>query len=91
MTSLKGEGIRVIDKFNGENFNIWKFKLDMNLAFVELWDIVDESKEVPCSNFNSKVKRKQERRVKKTISITMINLVDNQVTHMKSHKGPLEA
>lgn len=58
MTSLKGEGIRVIDKFNGENFNIWKFKLDMNLAFVELWDIVDESKEVPCSNFNSKVKRK---------------------------------
>ncbi len=32
MASFEGESARVIDKFNGENFNLWKFKMEMVLA-----------------------------------------------------------
>ena len=36
MVSFEGEGARLIDKFNGENFNTWKFKLEIRLAFMNL-------------------------------------------------------
>ena len=32
MASSGGEGVRIIDKFNGENFGMWKFKMEMILA-----------------------------------------------------------
>lgn len=32
MTSLAGEGARVMDKYNGEKFNLWKVKMEMVLA-----------------------------------------------------------
>lgn len=39
-----------IDKFNGEKFNPSKFKLEMKLVFVDLWNIVDKFEGVPSSN-----------------------------------------
>jgi len=53
--SFEGESARVIDKFNGENFNLWKFKMEMVLASMDLWKIVDGSEEVPPSNSDPKV------------------------------------
>lgn len=50
MASFEGESARVIDKFNGQNFNFWKFKMEMVLASMDLWDIVDESEEPPSSH-----------------------------------------
>jgi hypothetical protein len=47
MTSFEGENARVIDKFNGENFNLWKFKMEMVLASMDLWEIVDGFEEAP--------------------------------------------
>jgi hypothetical protein len=44
MALFEGESTRVIDKFNGENFNLWKFKMEMVLASMDLWEIVDGSK-----------------------------------------------
>lgn len=41
MTLVEGDGSRVINKFNGENFNLLKFKLEMGLASVDIWAIVD--------------------------------------------------
>ncbi len=41
MASFEGESTRVIDKFNGENFSLWKFKMEMVLASMDLWEIVD--------------------------------------------------
>ena len=43
MASLDGEGVQVIIKLKGENFNIWKFKLKVVLDFVDLW-----SKQTNC-------------------------------------------
>lgn len=77
MASLKDEGARLINKFYGENFNIWKFKLEMELDVIDLWSIVDKPKEPLHSNVGSKVKREYERRVKKTMSTIILNLKDN--------------
>ena len=32
MASSDNEGLRIDDKFNGENFSLWKFKMEMVLA-----------------------------------------------------------
>lgn len=57
MVSFEGEGARLIDKFNGENFNTWKFKLEIRLAFMNLWNITDGYEDIPPSNIDSKVKK----------------------------------
>ena len=57
MTYLEGEGARIMDKFNGDKFNLWKFKMEMVLASGDLWDIVDESEEAPPSNVDVKRRR----------------------------------
>jgi hypothetical protein len=91
MASFEGESARVIDKFNGENFNLWKFKMEMVLASMDLWEIVDGSEEAPPSNSDPKVIKEYQRRAKKAISTIAINLVDNQLHHIKRCKGPVEA
>ena len=91
MASFEGESVRVVDKFNGENFNLWKFKMEMVLASMELWDIVDDSEEPPPSNADLKDKKAYQRRVKKAMSVIGLNLVDAQLAHIKSCKGPAEA
>ena len=55
MAYLESEVARVMDKFYREKFSLWKFKMEMVLAFVDLWDIVDGSKEAPPSNADPKV------------------------------------
>ncbi len=91
MALFEGESTRVIDKFNGENFNLWKFKMEMVLASMDLWEIVDESEEVPPSNSDPKVIKEYQRRAKKAISTIAINLVDSQLHHIKRCKGSVEA
>ncbi len=61
MASFEGESARVIDKFNGENFNLWKFKMEMVLASMDLWEIVDGSEEAPPSDSDPKVMKEYQR------------------------------
>ena len=42
MALLEGEGVRIINKFNGENINIWKFKVEMRLSSVDFWGIMND-------------------------------------------------
>jgi len=91
MASFEGESARVIDKFHGGKFNLWKFKIEMLLASMDLWDIVDGSEEAPPSNADPKVIKDYQRRVKKAMSVIGLNLADNQLAHIKSCKGPAEA
>jgi hypothetical protein len=69
MASFEGESARIIEKFNGENFNLWKFKMEMVLASMDLWEIVDGSEEAPPSNADPKVIKEYQRRAKKAMSI----------------------
>ena len=41
MASLEGESVRVLEKFNGTNFNLWKFKMNLALSSMDLWEIVE--------------------------------------------------
>jgi hypothetical protein len=91
MASFEGENVRVIEKFNGENFNLWKFKMEMVLASMDLWEIVDEFEEAPLSNADPKVIKEYQRCAKKAMSTIGINLVDSQLHHIKRCKGPTEA
>ena len=58
----------------------------MLLASMDLWDIVDRSKEPPPSNVDTKVLKEYQRRIKNSMSIIGLNLADNQLTHIKSCK-----
>jgi hypothetical protein len=91
MAYLESEAARIIDKFHGEKFSLWKFKMEMALASVDLWDIVDGSEKAPPSDADPKVLKEYQRRVKKAMSIIVLNLADNQLAHVKSCKGPAEA
>ena len=91
MASFENESARVIDKFKGDNFNLWKFKMEMVLESMDLWEIVDESEEPPSIDDDPKVIKDYNRRVKKAMSVIGLNLVDNQLAHIKSCKGPAEA
>ncbi|KAH8962822.1 hypothetical protein BDL97_05G121000 [Sphagnum fallax] len=91
MASFEGESARVIDKFNGENFSLWKFKMEMVLASMDLWEIVEGSEEAPPSNADPKIIKEYQRHVKKAMFIIGINLVDSQLHHIKRCKGPAEA
>ena len=61
MASFEGGGVRVIDKFNGENFNIYTFKLVVGLASVNFWDVVDEFDRAPPSNVDRKIKKEYQK------------------------------
>ena len=91
MASSDNEGLRVVDKFNGENFSLWKFKMEMVLASCDLWDIVDESEGAPPSDADVKDKKAFEKRSKIAFGLIAINLVDKEMAHIKHCKGPAEA
>ena len=82
MISFEGEATRIIDKFN-----IWKFKIKMLLASMDLCDIVDKSKKTLPFNADPTLMKEYQRHIKKTISIIGLNLVDNQLVHFKNYKG----
>ena len=39
------DALKVIDKFNNQNFNLWKFKIKIMMASMDLWYIVNEYEE----------------------------------------------
>jgi hypothetical protein len=47
MASFEGESLKVVEKFRGDNFHVWKAKMELQLSALDLWDIVDESEEAP--------------------------------------------
>ena len=91
MASSGGEGVRIIDKFNGENFGMWKFKMEMILAEKDLWEVVDGSEEPPSEDADPKTKKAFERNEKKAFAFIAINLVDRQIAHIRHCKGPAQA
>jgi hypothetical protein len=91
MVSFEDESAKTIDKFYGEKFNIWKFKIEMLSASMDIWDIIDGSEEDSPSNADPKLKNDYERRIRKVMSVIGLNFADNQIAHIKSCKGPAEA
>lgn len=63
----------------------------MVLTFMNLWNIVDGYEKGLPFNDDPKVLKEYQRRIKNVMSIISLNLVDNQLAHIKSSKGHVEA
>ena len=53
MVYLESKGARVMDKFHREKFSLSKFIMEMVLASMDLWNIVDGFKKAPVCNADS--------------------------------------
>ena len=91
MASSNNDNLPMLDKFNGDNFGLWKFKMEMVLAAKDLWDIVDKSKSPPPNDAQESTKKEYTRRCKKALAIIAMNLVDKEMLHIKGCTGPAEA
>ena len=88
--AFKGEGPKVVDKFDGMNFHLWKFKMQMVLAEKELWEIVKGSEEPHFSSIGPKVRIAYNRFEKKAFAILALSLFDSQLYHVRSYKTSTE-
>lgn len=91
ISSSGGEGVCIIGKFNGENFGMWKFKMEMILAEKDLWDVADGSEEPPSEDADLKTKKAFERKEKKAFALIVTNLADQQIAHIRHCKTPAQA
>ena len=91
MASSEGDGHITLDKFGGDNFNLYKFKLEMVMSTKDLWEIVEGTELPPPSTASDEVKKAYERRCKKAFAIIATSLVDKELAHIKGCKGPAEA
>lgn len=91
MASFENKDVRIVIKFNEENFNLLRFKLEMGLIFIGFWGIVDVSKEPSPSNVETNIRKNFKMFTSMAIFIVALNLVENQLTHIKSCKRPTEA
>ena len=64
MASSDNEELSIVDKFNRDNFSLWKFKMEMLFASGDLWNIVDKTEQAPPSNANVNAKKAFEKQSK---------------------------
>lgn len=57
MATFDGESTTIIDNFKGENSNLKKFNMELVLASMDLWKIVDDTEEPPSFDQDPKVKK----------------------------------
>ena len=92
MALLEGETPRiVVDKFNGENFSLFKFKMEMILDEKDLWDLVEGTEIAPPTGSDEKLILAFKKRERTAFRILCTHLVDAQLQHVKSCKGAAEA
>lgn len=91
MASFEGKRAKVIDKFNGENFNLKKFKIEMLLASLDIRKIMEGIEESLFSNVDLKVKIEYQKCIYIVTSAIRFNLIDSQLWHIKFCKRSTEA
>ena len=92
MALYEGETPRiVVDKFNGENFSLFKFKMEMILDEKDLWDLVEGMEIAPSTGSDEKLILAFKKRERTAFRILCTHLVDAQLQHVKSWKGAVEA
>ena len=91
MASFEIDYSKVVDKFEGVNFHLLEFKMEMVMAEKELWDIVEGSEQFPHSTTKPRIIQALNRREKKAFAIFALNLFDSQLSLIRSCKSPAEA
>jgi hypothetical protein len=80
MSSFQMESLKVMEKFDGGNFHLWKFKMRMMLSKHGLWKFVDgsatlPSEEVARADYNEKET--------KAFALFCEHLTDAQLAHIQ--------
>jgi hypothetical protein len=80
MSSFQMESFKVMEKFDGANFHLWKFKMDMMLFKHGLWKFVNASATLP----NEEVARADynEKEIK-AFALLCEHLTDVQFAHIQ--------
>ena len=79
-----------IDKFDGTNFHVWKFKMQMVLEDRDLWDLTSGDV-IPEHCFTYKDQATYKRKARKAFAIICLAMEDSQLPLVRSSLGALEA
>ena len=91
MATFESKSARNIDKFNSENFGLWKFRMEMVLLSMDLQEIVEETGEPSAHDDDPNVIKEYNCHAKKALSVIGLSLGNDQLVHIKNCKGPPEA
>jgi hypothetical protein len=80
MTTLPDS--RNIEKFDGTNFPLWKFKMTMLLKSMELWEVVNEDSIKPEEDKEERIK--WSRKDDKALATICFSLYNAQLTHVRT-------
>ena len=74
-----------IDKFDGKNFHLWKFKMQMVLEDRDLWTIVSGEEEEPSGQgVTQAAQEKFRKRSRKSLAAICLSLCDSQLLLVRS-------
>ena len=91
MASKDSASLR-IDKFNGENCQLWKFKMQMVLEEKDLWGIVSGDEREPVGTAVTKAqKERYKKRARKALATICLSLRDNQLSLVRLSQNAQEA
>jgi hypothetical protein len=80
MSSFQMESLKVMEKFDGGNFHLWKFKMRMMLFKHGLWKFVDGSATLPSEEVvNADYNEKE----MKAFALLCEHLTDAQLAHIQ--------
>src|SRR4051812_26864353 len=79
-----------IDKFGGDNFHLWKFKMRMILEEKDLWTIVNGTENRPADT-DKLAHATYEKRDNRALMIICLNLQDSEMSHIQSSTSAKEA
>jgi hypothetical protein len=84
MSSFQMESLKVMEKFDGGNFHLWKFKIRMMLSKHGLWKFVDGSATIPndedqITDYNKKATR--------AFALLCEHFMDAQLRHIQYCKN----
>jgi hypothetical protein len=91
MALYESESACVVEKFNGDNFSLFKFKMEMILDEKDLWDVVEGTEKAPPSDSDVKIILAFKKPERMAFRILYTHMVDAQIQHVKSCKGAAEA
>ena len=81
-----------IEKFKGENFHLWKFKMQMVLEEKDLWNIVKGDEVEPTDEGTTETQRRQfQKRERKALATICLSLGDEQLSLVRTATTAKEA
>ena len=91
-STATADNYHMINKFDGDNFNLWKFRMKMILEEKDLWQYVEEKKKPSNTEIGYEILIQEWDRKSRRAMITIcLNLTDAQLVNVQSASSAKEA